>query len=127
MSSSELAYNEFGVMGLFLKNHPLTELEGSLTKCHVKTSAYIKNELEEGQHRLKLSGVITKKDARMSKRGRFVTLLLSDPHGIFEVTIYNECPDRQTQKYQQKPFPQLCSSILRLHPTHHRTGLLGRR
>ncbi len=90
MSSSELAYNEFGVMGLFLKNHPLTELEASLVKCHVKTSSYIKNELKEGKHRLKLSGIITKKDARMSKRGRFVTLLLSDPHGIFEVTIYNE-------------------------------------
>jgi DNA polymerase-3 subunit alpha len=26
----------------------------------------------------------------MSQRGRFVTLILSDPEGIFEVTIYND-------------------------------------
>ena len=50
----------------------------------------MKEELEDGSHQLKLAGVIIKKDARMSQRGRFVTLILSDPYGIFEVTIFNE-------------------------------------
>ncbi len=86
----ELAYIEFEVMGLFLNNHPLAGKEELLAKCDIKNSAYIKDELEEGSHSCKLAGVIVKKDARMSKRGRFITLMLSDPEGVFEVTIYNE-------------------------------------
>lgn len=89
-SSKELAYSEFEVMGLFLKNHPFTEMVQSLDKCGIKTSSYIKNDVNDGAHKLKLAGVITKKDARMSPRGRFITLVLSDQEGIFEVTIFDE-------------------------------------
>lgn len=89
-SAKELAYLEFEVMGLFLKNHPFFEIAQSLDKCAIKTSNYIKNEISDGAHKLKLAGVITKKDARMSPRGRFITLALSDHEGIFEVTIFNE-------------------------------------
>lgn len=90
LPTSAAAYAEFDVMGLFLNNHPLTELTVSLDKCHIKNSHYIKNDLPDGAHSLKLAGVIVKKDSRMSKRGRFITLIISDPHGIFEVTIFNE-------------------------------------
>ncbi|PCJ29688.1 MAG: DNA polymerase III subunit alpha [Rickettsiales bacterium] len=90
LSASEIAYAEFDVMGLFLKNHPLSGLASSLKKCSIKDTDYIKNELPQGSHKLKLAGIIVKKDARMSKRGLFVTLIISDPKGIFEVTIYNE-------------------------------------
>ena len=89
-SSKELAYSEFEVMGLFLKNHPFTEIVQSLDKCKIKTSSNIKNDISDGSHKLKLAGVITKKDARMSPRGRFITLVLSDQEGIFEVTIFDE-------------------------------------
>ena len=90
LSSSEISYDEFDVMGLFLKNHPLTELSESLNKCGVKNSDYVKDTLEEGSHSLKLAGIIIKKDSRMSKRGRFLTLILSDPQGILEINIFNE-------------------------------------
>ncbi|GAB4162332.1 MAG: DNA polymerase III subunit alpha [Rickettsiaceae bacterium] len=90
ISATDLAYAEFEVLGLFLKNHPLSSVVNSLEKCNVKTSDYIKYDLPEGTYQCKLAGVITKKDARMSQRGRFVTLILSDPYGTFEVTIYNE-------------------------------------
>ncbi len=89
-SIAESAYAEFDVMGLFLKNHPFTEISKSLDKCGIKSSAYIKGDIKDGSHKLKLAGVITKKDARMSPRGRFITLVLSDQWGIFEVTIFNE-------------------------------------
>ena len=89
-SKSEAAYYEFDVMGLFLHNHPLNEFSTILEKCNIKNSAYIKNDLGNGSHSTKLAGIIVKKDSRMSKRGRFVTLIISDPHGIFEVTIFNE-------------------------------------
>ena len=89
-SIAESAYAEFEVMGLFLENHPFIEIKKSLDKCGIKTSSYIKGDIEDGSHRLKLAGVITKKDARMSPRGRFITLVLADHEGIFEVTIFNE-------------------------------------
>lgn len=37
-----------------------------------------------------IAGVIQKKDSRMSARGRFVTLVLSDPENIFELSIFSE-------------------------------------
>ena len=88
--SSDLAFFEFDVLGLFLKNHPLSGVIELLERSGVKSSKYIKEELPQGSYQHKLSGVITKKDARMSQRGRFVTLVLSDPDGIFEVTIFND-------------------------------------
>jgi DNA polymerase-3 subunit alpha len=88
--SADMAFFEFDVLGLFLKNHPLSGVMDSLEKCGIKNSNYIKEALPEGSYQYKLAGVITKKDARMSQRGRFVTLILSDPDGIFEVTIYND-------------------------------------
>jgi DNA polymerase-3 subunit alpha len=90
LSPSEISYDEFDVMGLFLKNHPLIELSKSLNEFGVKNSDYIKNDLEEGSHSIKIAGIIIKKDSRMSKRGRFLTLILSDPQGILEVNIFNE-------------------------------------
>jgi DNA polymerase-3 subunit alpha len=39
---------------------------------------------------IRIAGVIQKKDSRMSSRGRFITLQLSDQFGIFELTIYSE-------------------------------------
>ena len=90
LPTSEIAYAEFDVMGLFLDNHPLSELSKSLEKCNIKNSIHLKENLENGSHSIKLAGIIIKKDSRMSKRGRFITLMMSDPHGIFEVTIFNE-------------------------------------
>ncbi|MDC0864867.1 DNA polymerase III subunit alpha, partial [Rickettsiaceae bacterium] len=90
LSLPEIAYSEFEVMGLFLKHHPLAKLANIFEKSNIKNSNYIKDELKDGSHQITLCGTIIKKDARMSGRGRFVTLMLSDPHGIFEVTIYNE-------------------------------------
>ena len=46
--------------------------------------------MPNGSARIDIAGVIQKKDARMSQRGRFVTVQLSDQFGNFEVTIYNE-------------------------------------
>lgn len=87
---SELSINEFEVLGLFLSNHPLKEKITTLAKLNIKDSTYLKEELGFGSNQIKLAGVIIKKDSRMSQRGRFITLLVSDPKGIFEVTIFSE-------------------------------------
>lgn len=90
LSPKETALGEFEVFGLFLTNHPLTGSREMLEKMGVKDSLYIKDELQEGSYVINLAGVLIKKDSRMSSRGRFITLLISDPGGIFEVTIFSE-------------------------------------
>ncbi len=90
LTEQELAYHEFEVMGLFLEKHPLSSHKTIFENHGIKNSVYVKNYLAEGNYSLKLAGVIIKKDARMSQRGRFVTMILSDPLGIIEVTIFNE-------------------------------------
>ncbi len=89
LNETKLALHEFDVMGLFIDNHPLSAHINTFKKQGVKFSSDIKN-LSKGSHLIKIAGVINKKDTRMSKRGRFVTLLLSDNFGIIEVTIYDE-------------------------------------
>lgn len=90
LSESALAELEFEALGLYLKNHPLSYIQPHLLKANIYNSSYLKEQLADGNSRIKLFGIITKKDARMSQRGRFINLLLSDPEGNYEVTIFHE-------------------------------------
>ncbi len=84
------ATNEFEVLGLFLSKHPILQYAGILKHFGIINSWDLKNNLSPGSSSIKIAGFIQKKDARMSSRGRFITLQLSDQYGIFELTIYSE-------------------------------------
>lgn len=86
----EEALEEFDVAGMFLSKHPLDNYENILKGLGVKNSSYPKEEAPLGYSSIKIAGTLQKKDSRMSPRGRFVSLLLSDPLGMFYVTIYDE-------------------------------------
>ncbi len=81
---------ELEVLGLFLSYHPLTEYAEAFSECDIKSVKYVFEALPNGSSLVKIAGVILRKDARMSARGRFITLLLSDPTGNIEVTIFSE-------------------------------------
>ncbi|KJV95733.1 DNA polymerase III subunit alpha [Rickettsia parkeri str. AT len=85
-----LAFYEFEAMGLFISNHPLTEYQEIFSRLNILNTADLHNNLPDGTNRVNLAGVIQKKDSRMSARGRFVTLVLSDPENIFELSIFSE-------------------------------------
>ncbi|WP_040256400.1 DNA polymerase III subunit alpha [Rickettsia hoogstraalii] len=85
-----LAFYEFEAMGLFISNHPLTQYQEIFSRLNILNSADLHNNLPDGANRINLAGVIQKKDSRMSARGRFVTLVLSDPENIFELSIFSE-------------------------------------
>ncbi|CAK6508994.1 DNA polymerase III subunit alpha [Rickettsia helvetica] len=85
-----LAFYEFEAMGLFISNHPLTQYQEIFSRLNILNTADLYNNLPEGTNRVNLAGVIQKKDSRMSARGRFVTLVLSDPENIFELSIFSE-------------------------------------
>jgi len=87
---SEAAYGQFEVLGLFVGDHPLKEYEELLEELKVQNTQDLSSSLPDGSGQIKIAGIIQKKDARMSARGRFITLQLSDPYGIFDLSIFSE-------------------------------------
>ncbi|WP_347939076.1 DNA polymerase III subunit alpha [Rickettsia oklahomensis] len=88
--NNTLAFYEFDSMGVFISNHPLTQYQEIFSRLNILNTADLYNNLPYGTNRVNLAGVIQKKDSRMSVRGRFVTLVLSDPENIFELSIFSE-------------------------------------
>ncbi len=89
-SIEERAFMEFDVTGSFFSSHPIASYSEILNNNKVVDSNYVKHEMPLKSHNIKIAGIIIKKDARMSPRGRFITLNISDHYGNIEVTIYNE-------------------------------------
>ncbi len=90
IDNTDVSLHEFEVLGLFLTMHPLSKYHDLLSRLNVLTSLTLGKDIEHGSKPIKIAGIIQKKDSRMSGRGRFITLQLSDQFGIFELTIYSE-------------------------------------
>ena len=81
---------EFEAMGMYLGNHPLTAYEKALNRMGAIPSADFSTRIAGGTSRIKVAGVVISKKLRSSPRGRFATLTLSDPTGLFELSIFDE-------------------------------------
>lgn len=81
---------EFEVLGLFANYHPLEQYKKIFKESGIVFLRDLNDNIPFGTSSIKVAGVITKKDARMSARGRFITNQLSDPTGTYDVTIYSE-------------------------------------
>jgi DNA polymerase-3 subunit alpha len=85
----EKSSQEFASLGSFLKFHPIAFYKDVFCGHGVISSRGLQG-LCNGSSQIRIAGVIQKKDTRLSSRGRFITLYLSDVFGIFEVSIFNE-------------------------------------
>lgn len=81
---------EFEAIGMYLSNHPLTEYEKALNRMMVIPSRDFSSRISSGNSKIKVAGVVISKRLRSSPRGRFATLTLSDPTGLFELSIFDE-------------------------------------
>jgi DNA polymerase-3 subunit alpha len=81
---------EFEAIGMYLGNHPLTEYEKALHRLMAIQSKDFGARIATGHSKIKVAGVVISKRIRSSPRGRFATLTLSDPTGLFEVSIFDE-------------------------------------
>lgn len=88
-SKTEKLNHELEAFGFYLSDHPLSLYKELLQARNYKDSLYIKDLLPQGNHSLKLAGVILSSKARISPKGRYMSLLLSDQYGNFEVTIFD--------------------------------------
>lgn len=89
-SNEEKSFMEFDVAGTFFSYHPLDDYTDILKENKIVDVDYIRNKMPERSSHIKIAGVIQKKDSRMSARGRFITLTISDPSGNIDVTIFSE-------------------------------------
>lgn len=81
---------EFEAMGMYIGNHPLNEYEKALNKMMVIPSSEFATRIATGMSKVKVAGVVVSKKLRSSPRGRFATLSISDPTGLFELSIFDE-------------------------------------
>ncbi|MBL3676952.1 MAG: DNA polymerase III subunit alpha [Alphaproteobacteria bacterium] len=79
---------EFSAVGFYLSSHPLSGREADLKRLGVTMSA----DMPPGGGRLRLAGVLVKKQERVSKKSgnRYAFLQMSDPTGVYEVTLFSE-------------------------------------
>lgn len=89
-SDSALLNNEFESFGFYMSNHPLDSYRKLLEINKIKSTEYLKNDLAHGFSAVHLAGVVLQVKSRLSPRGRFLTMLVSDCYGSIEVSVYND-------------------------------------
>jgi DNA polymerase-3 subunit alpha len=90
--SAERLQHEFAAIGFYLSGHPLEPYGKSLERAGVIRFAEVPAGLAANEGaRFKLAGIVVDRKERTSARGnRFAFVQMSDPSGMFEVTLYAE-------------------------------------
>ena len=88
----EKLQHEFGAIGFYLSSHPLDAYGRSLERAGILRAADLPNALAaNGNTRFRLAGIVVGRKERTSARGnRFAFVQMSDPSGVFEVTLFAE-------------------------------------
>ena len=90
-TKSEKLQREYESIGFYLSSHPIEEYMGMFGPKNITKFSELKTELNSGPKLVKNSGAVLNKQERISNRGnKFAFVQLSDPTGIFEVTVFSE-------------------------------------
>ncbi len=82
---------EHQAIGFYLSGHPLDDYMSALRRRDVKTLTEITRLAERGPLIAKISGSVSSKQERKSAKGnRFAFVQLSDPTGLYEVTVFSD-------------------------------------
>ena len=88
---NERLAEEHAAIGFYLSGHPLDEYVGPLKRRDVKTLTEIADEAARAPLVAKIAGSVVGRQERKSARGnRFAFVQLSDPTGLYEVTVFAE-------------------------------------
>jgi len=83
--------HEHLAIGFYLSGHPLDDYMGALRRRDVKTLAEITLLAERGPLVAKIAGSVSTRQERKSAKGnRFAFVGLSDPTGLYEVTVFSD-------------------------------------
>ncbi len=82
---------EHQAIGFYLSGHPLDDYMSALKRKDVKTLTEITALAERGPLVAKIAGSVSAKQERKSAKGnRFAFVSLSDPTGLYEVTVFSD-------------------------------------
>jgi DNA polymerase-3 subunit alpha len=83
---------EFKAVGFYLSAHPLDSMEVQLDRLGITSFSNVQRRLREVPgSRLKMAGIVTKKQEKISAKGnRFAFVQLSDSTGVYEAMIFSE-------------------------------------
>ncbi|MBV0913864.1 DNA polymerase III subunit alpha [Anianabacter salinae] len=88
---NERLAEEHKAIGFYLSGHPLDDYMGPLKRQGVMTLAEVQAKAERGPLVAKLAGAVSGRQERKSARGnRFAFIQLSDPTGLYEVTVFSD-------------------------------------
>ena len=88
---NERLSEEHKAVGFYLSGHPLDDYMVPLKRKGVMTLTEVKRKAEAGACVVKMCGAVSGKQERKSARGnRFAFAQLSDPTGIYEVTVFSD-------------------------------------
>ncbi|QDC10694.1 DNA polymerase III subunit alpha [Oceanicola sp. D3] len=86
---------EHKAIGFYLSGHPLDDYMGPLKKQGVKTLEQVSLDVQRSPALVKLAGSVAGRQERKSARGnRFAFVQLSDPTGLYEVTLFSEALEK---------------------------------
>ncbi len=82
---------EHQAVGFYLSGHPLDDYQGPLKRKGVLTLIEVAQRAEGAKVAVKIAGTVSGRQERKSARGnRFAFVQLSDPTGLFEVTVFSD-------------------------------------
>ncbi len=83
---------EFEAVGFYLSAHPLDTRQTQFDRMNIKSFLHVEQDIQtKGAAVYQMAGVLLKKQEKMSQKGsKYAFLQVSDPTGIYEVTIFSE-------------------------------------
>ena len=88
---NERLAEEHKAIGFYLSGHPLDDYMSALRRQKVLTLAEVHEQVRRAPAVVKIAGSVAAKQERKSARGnRFAFCQLSDPTGLYEVTVFSE-------------------------------------
>ncbi len=82
---------EHQAVGFYFSGHPLDDYLPALRRRGVMTLAEVERRVQQGPFVAKMAGAVSAKQERKSQKGnRFAFVSLSDPSGLYEVTVFSD-------------------------------------
>ncbi|MBF9034617.1 DNA polymerase III subunit alpha [Rhodobacterales bacterium HKCCE2091] len=95
---NERLAGEHGAIGFYLSGHPLDDYMGALKRKGCLTLKEVEQKAAGGAFVARMAGAVSGRQERKSQRGnRFAFVQLSDPTGLYEVTIFSETLEASRQ------------------------------
>lgn len=86
----ERLHHEFSAIGFYLSAHPLDGYESQFEQANVVPIAWLEEKLEASYKTVKIAGIVTGKKVKVSPKGKFAFVSVSDASGITEFSVFNE-------------------------------------